>query len=99
LIFSLLSCWQSSFPRLPVSPACCAPRGVRPGGGKSLRGSVAAAVAAFGAEVDDPVGGLDDVEIVLDHHDRVALVDQFMQHFQQLATSSKCRPVVGSSRM
>jgi hypothetical protein len=45
---------------------------------------LAAAVAAFGAEVDDPVGGLDDVEIVLDHHDRVALVDQLVQHFQQL---------------
>jgi hypothetical protein len=44
----------------------------------------AAAVAAFGAEVDDPVGGLDDFEIVLDHHHRVALVDQLVQHFQQL---------------
>ena len=28
----------------------------------------AALVAAFGAEVDQPVGGLDDVEIVLDDH-------------------------------
>src|SRR6187431_1275869 len=27
----------------------------------------AAAVAAFGAEVDHPVGGLDDLQIVLDH--------------------------------
>ncbi len=34
---------------------------------------VAAAVAAFGAEVDDPVGGLDDFEIVLDDDDAVAL--------------------------
>jgi pSer/pThr/pTyr-binding forkhead associated (FHA) protein len=46
---------------------------------------LAAAVAAFGAEVDDPVGGLDDFEIVLDHHHRVAVVDQLVQHFQQLA--------------
>jgi hypothetical protein len=46
--------------------------------------SCAAAVAAFGAEVDDPVGGLDDFEIVLDHDDRVALVDQLVQHFEQL---------------
>jgi hypothetical protein len=45
---------------------------------------LAAAVAAFGAEVDDPVGRLDDFEIVLDDHHRIALVDQFVQHFQQL---------------
>ena len=44
----------------------------------------AAAIAAFGPQVDDPVGGLDDFEIVLDHDDRIALVDQFMQHFEQL---------------
>ena len=37
------------------------------------------AAAAFGAEVDHPVGGLDDFEIVLDHDDRVALRDQLMQ--------------------
>ena len=45
---------------------------------------LAAAVAAFGAEVDDPVGGLDHFEIVLDHHHGVAALDQLVQHFQQL---------------
>src|SRR5690606_19066265 len=44
----------------------------------------AAAVAALGAEIDDPVGGLDDVEIVLDHHHRVAGVAQPVQDPQQL---------------
>src|ERR671930_319330 len=44
----------------------------------------AALLAAFGPHVDDPVGGLDDVEIVLDHDDGVALVDQRLQHFEQL---------------
>src|SRR6185312_792421 len=44
----------------------------------------AAAGAAFGAEVDDPVGGLDDVEVVFDHHHGAAAVDQPMQHVQQL---------------
>src|SRR5438876_987803 len=34
----------------------------------------AATVAAFGAHVDQPVGALDHVEVVLDHHDRVAEV-------------------------
>src|SRR5215213_5949291 len=39
----------------------------------------AAGVAAFGAEVDDMVGGLDDVEVVLDGKDGVAGVDQAVQ--------------------
>jgi hypothetical protein len=45
---------------------------------------LAAAVAAFGAEVDDPVGRLDDFEIVLDDHHGVAGVDQLVQHFEEL---------------
>ena len=36
------------------------------------------------SKVDDPVGGLDDFEIVLDDDDRIALIDQFVQHFKQL---------------
>jgi hypothetical protein len=48
---------------------------------------LAAAVAAFGAEVDDPVGGFDDFEIVLDDHHGVAGVDQLVQHLQELSTS------------
>ena len=45
----------------------------------------AAAGAALGAHVDDPVGGLDDVEVVLDDDDGVALVDQALEHVEQLA--------------
>ena len=41
--------------------------------------------AAAGAEVDHPVGGLDDVEVVLDHDHGVALLDQAVEHFEQLA--------------
>jgi hypothetical protein len=43
---------------------------------------VARATAA-GAEVDDPVGVLDDVEIVLDHEDGVAGVDEAVQRSQE----------------
>lgn len=43
------------------------------------------AVAAFRPDVDDMVGGFHHVQIVFDHHDGIALIDQFMQHFQQLA--------------
>src|SRR5258706_12095680 len=44
----------------------------------------AAAHAALGAEVDDPVGLGDDVEVVLDHDHAVAAVDQPVQHADQL---------------
>ena len=39
--------------------------------------------AAIGADVDDPVGRLHDVEVVLDDEHRVAGVDEVVQHFQQ----------------
>ena len=43
-------------------------------------------LAALRTEVDDPVRRLDDVEVVLDDEQAVAM-------------SSKCSPVVGSSRI
>ena len=52
---------------------------------RALRHDAAAAIAALGAEVQDPVGGLDHLQIVLDHHHGVARVHQGVQHFQQLA--------------
>ena len=58
------------------------------GGGDLLGGSggddLAAGVAAFGAEVDDPVGGLDDVEIVLDDEQRAAAVDELAEGGEEL---------------
>ena len=45
----------------------------------------ATAIATFRAEIDQPIGGLDDFEIVFDDQHRVAGLDQRMQHFQQLA--------------
>ncbi len=41
--------------------------------------------AALGTEVDDPVGRLDHVEVVLDHEHRVARVDEPLQHVEQPA--------------
>jgi len=43
---------------------------------------LAAADTAFRAEIDDPVGGLDDVEVVLDDDDGVAVIAQPVQHRQ-----------------
>ena len=52
---------------------------------RSCGHDLAAAVAAFGAEVDDPIGGFDHLEIMLDHHHGVALIHQLMQHLQQFS--------------
>ena len=42
------------------------------------------AFAAFWPQIDDPVGGLDDIEVVLDDDHGVALVAQAVQYFQEL---------------
>ena len=56
--------------------------------GDILRGAgdhdFTAADAAFRAEVNDPVGGLDDIEVVLDDDDGVAVITQPVQYRQQL---------------
>ena len=62
----------------------------------------AATVAALWPDVDQPVGGLDDVSRLCSiTYDGVALIDQCVQHLQRnlRRPSSKCRPVVGSSRI
>src|SRR4051812_10218327 len=41
-------------------------------------------VAAFGTELDDVISRLDDVEIVLDHDNCVAAVDETVHQMQQL---------------
>src|ERR1700676_4243905 len=50
----------------------------------TLRNNNAAAVAAFGAQVDDPIRLGHDVEIVLDDDDRIAGIDQTVQDAQEL---------------
>ena len=42
-----------------------------------------ALVAALGAEVYDPIGGLDDLQVMLDDDDGVASLDQGVQDFQE----------------
>ena len=51
--------------------------------GRALRDDAAAAFAAFGAEVNDPVGLLDHVEVVLDDQDGVAEIDEAIQDVEQ----------------
>jgi len=80
------------------------PSGVGAGcAGHGFRGSghhhFAAACAALRAEVDDPIGGADDVEVVFDHDQAAAVSISRPKAASSLAISSKCRPVVGSSKM
>lgn len=44
----------------------------------------AAPTAAFRSQVDNPVSGFDHVEIVLNYHNGIALIAQFMQYVEQL---------------
>jgi hypothetical protein len=48
------------------------------------RHDLAARIAALGAEIDQPVGGADHVEVVLDHHDRVARGEELAERGEQL---------------
>ena len=76
---------------LPLQCACVVAQGCAGGGvrmsldriGRAGGDHQAAAVAALRTEVDDPVAGPDDVEIVLDHQQRVAGGDQLAQGPQQ----------------
>src|SRR5713226_8406086 len=53
--------------------------------GRALSDDAAAAFAAFGAEVDDPVGLLDDVEVVLDDEYGIAEIDEALQDVEKFS--------------
>jgi len=57
--------------------------GLRDALGRPLRHDATTQLATLGSQVDHPIGGLHDVEVVLDDDDRVAFVHQPVQHFQQ----------------
>ena len=53
-----------------------------------LRGSLGhdetAGIAGFRAEVDDPVGGLDDVQVMFHSDHGIAEIDEAVEHVEQL---------------
>ena len=51
-----------------------------------------AAGAALRAQVDDPVGRLDDVQVVLDDDDRVARVHEPVEHLEELLDVREVEP-------
>ena len=52
---------------------------------RALGNDLAAAVTSLGPKVEDPVGGFDYIEIMLDDHNGIPLIDQCMKHVEQLA--------------
>jgi hypothetical protein len=52
--------------------------------GRSLRHHLAALSPAFWSQVDHPIRRSDDVEVVLDHHRRVALLDELVQDVEEV---------------
>ncbi len=52
----------------------------------------AAGFAAFGSEIDDPIGGLDDFQIMFDHQHGIAGIDEIMQHLEQQFDIGEMQP-------
>lgn len=51
-----------------------------------------AAAAAFRPKINDPVRRFDDIQVVLNDHDGVALIAQLVQNVQQLLDIGKVQP-------
>ena len=51
--------------------------------GRTFGDDATAALATFGTEIDDPVGALDDVEVVFDDKDAVARFDETIQDTEE----------------
>ena len=54
--------------------------------------NLSAASPAFGAEINDPVSRLDDIEVVLDDDDRIAVIDEPVQDIEQQLDILKMQP-------
>ena len=52
---------------------------------RSLRHKPLAFVPGFGTEINHPIGAFDDIEVVLDHDDRVTRVNEALKDFQEHA--------------
>ena len=53
--------------------------------GRARRNNASAFRFRFGAEIDDPVGAFEHLEIVLDDDERIALIDEALQNGEEQA--------------
>ena len=60
-----------------------------------LGDDLAAGLAAFRAKVDDPVGGGNQIEVVLDDQHRVAPFDKALQYFDVAYQQTENDPKIG----
>ena len=60
--------------------------------GRTESHHLATGVTAFGAQIDEPVAGANHVQVVLDHQQRMARVEQFAQRAHQLGDVVKVQP-------
>ncbi len=60
--------------------------------GRPLGDQLTALVAAFGSQVDDPIGDLDDLQVVLDDQHAVACIHQAVQDLDQLVHIGSMQP-------
>ena len=60
--------------------------------GGSRGNDLATAGATFWAQVEDPVGGFDDIQVVFDRNDGVAFFDQPVEHDEQFADVFEVQP-------
>src|SRR5579872_2980052 len=49
----------------------------------SLRDNLTTGVASLWPQVNQPVGALDDIQVVFNHHNRIASIHQPLQHLKQ----------------
>ena len=50
---------------------------------RALRDDVTAFIAGFRAEINDPIGAFDDIQVVLDDDDRVPGIYQALENLEQ----------------
>lgn len=74
---------HSSHPRFPQHLSRIRPLHLGDLLGRAFRHDFTAAVAAFGTEIDDPIGITNHVEVVFDDQDRIPSFDQTIEHVQQ----------------
>ena len=62
---------------------------------RAKRDNFTSAIAAFRADIYNPICGFDHVEIMFNHDHSIACLNQFMQYFQQLTHVLEMKPCCG----
>ena len=57
--------------------------------GRALSNNLPAARATFRSKINEPVGGFDHIQVVLNHDNRIAVIAQSVEYGQQLANIFK----------